>query len=65
MKAKTACLYAQKYKGKYTQCIVPFPDFDEEIFPLVLIKEWEYVVIFNLKLKEYIKVAEIDTTKEF
>ncbi len=44
--------------------MIPFPGFDEKIFPLVLIKEWEYVVIFNINLKKYIKVADIDTTSE-
>ena len=29
IKTKTASLYANKYKGKIVQCIVPFPDFDE------------------------------------
>lgn len=44
--------------------MIPFPDFDEEIFPLVLIKEWEFVVIFNILVKEYIKVTDIDTSGE-
>ena len=47
IKAKTATLYADKFKGSFVQCIVAFPDFNEDSFPLVLIKEWEYVVIFN------------------
>ena len=29
IKTKTASLYAHKYKGKYVQCIILFPDFDE------------------------------------
>ena len=29
IKTNTASLYAHKYKGKYVQCIIPFPDFDE------------------------------------
>ena len=43
---------------------MPFPGFDEDIFPLVLIKEWKFVVIFNIELKEYIKVTDIITEKE-
>ena len=35
---KTAKLYANKYKGKQVQCIVAFPGFNEDLFPLVLIK---------------------------
>ena len=54
LKKKTASFYMGKYKGKEVQCCVPFPDFDEYLFPLVLIKEWQYVVIFNIKLKHYV-----------
>ncbi len=54
LKAKTASLYANKFKGEFTQCMIPFPGFNEITFPLVLIKEWECVVIFNIKLKEYV-----------
>ena len=61
IKEKTATLYASKFKGKYVQCIVAFPHFNEDSFPLVLIKEWENVVIFNIKLKQYTKVVDIDT----
>ena len=44
--------------------MIPFPDFDEEILPLVLIKEWECIVIFNVKEKTYLKIRDIDTTGE-
>ena len=57
-------MWAQKFKGMHVQCIVPFPEFDEELFPLVLIKEWEYVVIFNIKRKHYVKITDIDTKFE-
>ena len=40
MNTKTSLLYAKGFCGKYLQCIVPFPGFDEEIFPLTLLKEW-------------------------
>ena len=65
IKKKTAYLYTHKYKGKRDQCIVPFPEFNEKLFPLVLIKEWEHVVIFNIKLKHYVKVTDIDTEDEW
>ena len=64
IKAKTDTLYANKFKGEYVQCIVAFPDFNEDSFPLVLIKEWEFVVIFNIKLKQYTKVTDIKTLNE-
>ena len=64
MNAKTATLFANKHKGSHVQCMIPFPEFHEDNFPLVLIKEWECVVIFNMKLKEYIKIRDIDTTNE-
>ena len=62
---KTAKLYANKYKGKQVQCIVAFPGYNEDLFPLALIKEWKCVVILNIKLKRYIKVSDIDTTGEY
>ncbi len=62
--AKTANLYASKFKGKRSQCLVPLPGFDPETFPLVLVKEWECIVLFNTKLKEYIKIRDVDTTGE-
>ena len=66
IKTKTASLYAHKYKGKFVfVSIVPFPEFNEKLFPLVLIKEWEHVVIFNIKLKHYVKVTDIDTENEW
>ena len=61
IKAKTDTLYANKFKGEYVQCIVAFPDFNEDSFPLVLIKEWEFVVILNVKLKQYTKVVDVNT----
>ena len=64
MQTKTNAHYANKFNGKYVQCIVPFPDFEEDLYPLVLIKEWEYVVIFNIQSKKYTKVTDIDTTGE-
>ena len=64
IQTKTASLYYPKYKGKIVQCIIAFPGFHEDSFPLALIKEWEYVVIFNVKLKHYVKVTDIDTDKE-
>ena len=64
IKAKTATHYANKFKGRFVQCIVAFPDFNEDSFPLVLIKEWEFVVIFNIKLKQYTKVVDVDTECE-
>ena len=65
IKTKTATLYAHKYKGEIVQSIVPFPEFDEQLFPLVLIKEWEFVVIFNIRLKHYVKVTDINTVYEW
>ena len=62
--AKTVNVYANKHKGSHSQCLVPFPEFHEDNFPLVLVKEWECVVLFNIKLKEYIKICDIDTTNE-
>lgn len=64
-KASTASLYATKYGGKIVQCIVPFPGFDERLFPLVLIKEWEVVVIFNTELKHYVKVTYANNENEW
>lgn len=58
---KRASFYADKYKDKYAQCMVAFPDFDQDYFPLVLVKEWSHLLIFNFKLKKYTKVADIDT----
>ena len=63
--AKTVTLCANKFKGRFVQCIVAFPDFNEDSFPLVLIKEWEFVVIFNIKLKQYTKVTDINTVNEY
>ena len=37
-----------------------FPGFNEDTFPLILVKEKGYIVIFNIKLKEYIKVLDIE-----
>ena len=64
LKMNTASVYAKKFKGKYSQCLVPFPGFDEETFPLVLIKEWEHVVIFNIKTKEYINIRKLVNSAE-
>ena len=36
-----------------------FPGFNEDTFPLILVRERGYIVIFNIKLKEYIKVLDI------
>ena len=47
------------------QSIVAFPGFNEDKFPLVLIQEWECVVIFNVKAKTYRKVADIDVQGEY
>lgn len=64
MSTKTASVYTNKYIGRLVQSIVAFPDFDEDLFPLLLIKEWEFVVIFNIRLKHYVKVTDIDTKGE-
>ncbi len=60
----TATLYAPKHKGSHSQCLVALPGFDPENFPLVSVKEWECIVLFNTKVKEYIKITDIDTTSE-
>lgn len=44
--------------------MISFPGFDRALMPLVLIKEGKYVVIFNVKSKKYLKIADIDTTNE-
>lgn len=49
--------------GERTLCFVPFPSFDEEALPLILVKEKQYVVIFNIKTKSYIKVRDIQEYK--
>ena len=36
-----------------------FPGFNEDTFPLILVRERGYIVIFNIKLKEYIKILDI------
>ena len=61
---KTSTLFAESFSGMQIQCIVGFPDFDEALFPLVLIKEQKLVLILNITSKDYIKVADIDTEDE-
>ncbi len=50
--------------------MIPFPGFNEESFPLVLIKEEYIAAIFNVRLIEYIKVTDtgvntFNTAKNF
>ena len=62
--AQTNNIYSHNHKGTSIQSLVPFPEFNEEQFPLVLIKEQQYVVIFNIKVKQYIKIADVKTSFE-
>ena len=58
LKRKTVFKYASKYKGKYIFKMVLFPNFNRDTFPLILIREKGYVVVFNIKLKQYFLVAD-------
>ncbi len=43
---------------------MPFPGFNENKFPLILIKEWECILILNLKSGKQLKIAGIETESE-
>ena len=65
IEAKIATPFVLKLSGNHMQCMIPFPEFDEETFPLVLIKEWQIIVLFNIKTREQIKIADIDVSGEY
>ena len=59
LKHKTSFIYTNSYKGENIYKIIAFPNFNIDTFPLILIREEGFIVIFNIKLKEYFKVVEL------
>ncbi len=40
LKTRNSYLFMNKFKGDFCECMIPFPGFEEKIFPLILIKYW-------------------------
>ena len=55
---KTVSMYGKNIDA---HSVVPFSGFDEDLLPLVLIQCDQYVVIFNIKLMNFVKVTDIYT----
>lgn len=58
-KEKTEFKYDCKFEEETIKKAAAFPGFNEDTFPLVLIREMRDVGIFNTKLKEYIQVLKL------
>ena len=58
----TTSLFVNTFLEGDIHGLVPFPGFDEETLPLLLVNEGCFFIILNIKTRKYTKVIEVETS---